>query len=167
MAATVETPVYRAPMRSRDDAVPAWVGPERALELGVCGIGGRLEPAPESLAEALVTADAQSGIRLAWRIERFAKAPIGAFVWTRDIDGLTYLGRIIGPWTYDTEEEAAAADLVHVRRCDWLVDPIDEGSVPADVQATFGRGGRNWQRIRAASVSAPTLAVWDRYRADE
>lgn len=167
MAATVETLVYRAPMRSRDDAVPRGVGPERALERGICGIGGRLEPAPSSLAEALVTADAQAGIRLAWRIERFAKAPIGAFVWTRDIDGLTYLGRIVGPWTYDADEEAAAADLVHVRRCDWLEDPVDEGSVPADVQATFGRGGRNWQRIRAATVSAPTLAVWNRYRAAE
>jgi hypothetical protein len=154
-------------MRSRDDAVPRWAGPERALELGICGIGGRLEPAPGSLAEALVTADAQAGIRLAWRIERFAKAPIGAFVWTRDVDGLTYLGRITGPWTYDAAEEAAAADLVHVRRCDWIADPIDDGSVPPDVQATFGRGGRNWQRIRAVSVSAPTLAVWNRYRAEE
>ncbi|CAH0239420.1 hypothetical protein SRABI76_02962 [Microbacterium oxydans] len=167
MASTDETPVYRAPMRSRDDAVPRGVGPERALALGICGIGGRLVPAPTSLAEALVAADAQAGIRLAWRIERFAKAPIGAFVWTRDVDGLTYLGRITGPWTYDADEAAVAADLVHVRRCDWLPDPVDEGSVPADVQATFGRGGRNWQRIRAASVSAPTLAVWNRYRDEE
>lgn len=167
MAATVETPVYRAPMRSRDDAVPRGVGPERALSLGLCGIGGRLEPAPGSLAEALVTADAQSGIRLAWRIERFAKAPIGAFVWTRDVDGLTYLGRIIGPWAYDADDHAVAADLVHVRRCDWISAPVAEDAVPADVRASFGRGGRNWQRIRAASVSAPTRAVWERYRAED
>ncbi|MEN0024785.1 MAG: GAF domain-containing protein [Microbacterium sp.] len=156
-----ETLVYRAPMRSRDDSVPDGAGPERALTLSLCGIGGRLRPAPRSLEDALATADAQSGIRLAWRIERFAKAPIGSFVWTRDVDGLTYLGRLVGPWTYDTDDEADAVDLVHVRACDWLAEPIADAVVPADVKATFGRGGRNWQRIRAASVSAPTQAIWD------
>ena len=156
-----ETLVYRAPMRSRDDSVPDGAGPERALTLGLCGIGGRLHPTPRSLEDALAKADAQSGIRLAWRIERFAKAPIGSFVWTRDVDGLTYLGRLVGPWTYDTDDEADAVDLVHVRACDWLAEPIADAVVPADVKATFGRGGRNWQRIRAASVSAPTQAIWD------
>lgn len=156
-----ETLVYRAPMRSRDDSVPDGAGPERALTLGLCGIGGRLHPAPRSLEDALAKADAQSGIRLAWRIERFAKAPIGSFVWTRDVDGLTYLGRLVGPWTYDTDDEADAVDLVHARACDWLAEPIADAVVPADVKATFGRGGRNWQRIRAASVSAPTQAIWD------
>lgn len=153
--------MYRAPMRSRDDAVPRGAGPERALTLGVCGIGGRLHPAPDSLEDALTKADAQAGIRLAWRIERFAKAPVGAFVWTKDVDGLTYLGRIIGPWTYDADPAADAVDLVHVRACRWLPEPVADAVVPADVQASFGRGGRNWQRIRAASVSAPTQAVWD------
>lgn len=159
-----EMPVYRAPMRSRDDAVPRGVGPERALELGICGIGGRLEPAPGSLAEALVAADAQSGIRLAWRIERFAKAPIGAFVWTRDVDGLTYLGRIAGPWAYDAGEEAAAADLVHVRRCEWLAEPIDPADVPAGVQATFTRNGRNWQRIHDDDAERLSAVLWHTLR---
>jgi len=159
-----EMPVYRAPMRSRDDAVPRGVGPERALELGICGIGGRLEPAPGSLAEALVAADAQSGIRLAWRIERFAKAPIGAFVWTRDVDGLTYLGRIAGPWAYDAGEDAAAADLVHVRRCEWLAHPIDQAEVPAGVRATFARNGRNWQRIHDDEAERLSAVLWRTYR---
>ncbi|WP_223626260.1 GAF domain-containing protein [Microbacterium sp. EST19A] len=157
-------PVYRAPMRSRDDAVPRGVGPERALELGICGIGGRLEPAPGSLAEALVTADAQFGIRLAWRIERFAKAPIGAFVWTRDVDGLIYLGCIVGPWTYDAGEDAAAADLVHVRRCEWLAEPIDQPEVPAGVRATFARNGRNWQRIHDDDAERLSAVLWHTHR---
>lgn len=159
-----EMPVYRAPMRSRDDTVPRGVGPERALELGICGIGGRLEPAPGSLAEAVVTADAQSGIRLAWRIERFAKAPIGAFVWTRDVDGLTYLGRIAGPWAYDAGDDAAAADLVHVRRCEWLAEPIDPAEVPAGVRATFARNGRNWQRIHDDDAERLSAVLWHTLR---
>lgn len=158
-----DLPVYRAPMRSRDDAVPLGVAPERALELGLCGIGGRLAPAPGSLAEALVTADAQFGIRLAWRIERFAKAPIGAFAWTRDVDGLTYLGRIAGPWRYDAGEDAAAADLVHVRRCEWLTEPIDHAEVPAGVLATFARNGRNWQRIHDADAERLSAELWHRH----
>ena len=47
-------------MRSRDDAVPRGAGPERALTLGLCGIGGRLHPAPDSLQDALTLADAQA-----------------------------------------------------------------------------------------------------------
>lgn len=161
-----EMPVYRAPMRSRDDSVPRGVGAERALALGICGIGGRVSPTPTVLEDALTRADEQSGIRLAWRIERFAKAPIGAYVWTRDIDGLSYLGRLTGPWTYDATAEALAADLVHVRRCDWILEPIEESVVPGAVQAAFGRGGRNWQRIRAEGVTPPTAAIWQRHRGD-
>lgn len=162
----IEMPVYRAPMRSRDDDVPRGIGAERGLELGLCGIGGPLSPRPVTLEEALTLADAQSGIRLAWRIERFAKAPIGSYTWTRDIDGLSYLGRLTGPWTYDASDEAHAADLVHVRRCDWILEPIAEDLIPGAVQAAFGRGGRNWQRIRAEGVTPPTAAIWQRYRGD-
>ena len=39
---------YRAPMRSRDDDVSDGPAVERALELGVCGMGGRLDDAPVS-----------------------------------------------------------------------------------------------------------------------
>lgn len=162
-----ELPVYRAPMRSRDDTVPRGVGAERALALGICGIGGRVSPSPTTLDAALARADEQSGIRLAWRVERFAKAPIGSYVWTRDIDGLTYLGRLTGPWTYDASEAADAADLVHVRRCDWIPEPIEESVVPGAVQAAFGRGGRNWQRIRAEGVTPPTAAIWQRHRGED
>jgi hypothetical protein len=161
---SIELPVYRAPMRSRDDAVPRGVGAERALALGICGIGGRVSPPPTTLDAALALADEQSGIRLAWKIERFARAPIGAYAWTRDIDGLSYLGRLAGPWAYDASVEALAADLVHVRACDWILEPVPDDLVPGAVQAAFGRGGRNWQRIRAEGVTPPTAAVWQRYR---
>jgi hypothetical protein len=138
-----EMPVYRAPMRSRDDSVPRGVGAERALALGICGIGGRVSPTPTVLEDA-----------------------IGAYVWTRDIDGLSYLGRLTGPWTYDATAEALAADLVHVRRCDWILEPIEESVIPGAVQAAFGRGGRNWQRIRAEGVTPPTAAIWQQHRGD-
>lgn len=88
MSADDDVPLFRAPMRSRDDGVPDGAGVERGLRFGLCGMGGRLEgPPPSSLAEAVDAAAAQHDDRLARRIERFSDVPEGVFVWTRDIDG--------------------------------------------------------------------------------
>lgn len=140
-------------MRSRDDRVPPGGAVERALALGLCGIGGRLDAPPPALSEALAAVDARFDERTARRLERFAAAPDGVFVWTRDVDGLAWLGRLTGPWHYDAAAEASAVDLVHVRPCAWLPAPVPESRVPAAVRATFARGGRNWQRIRDDDVS--------------
>jgi hypothetical protein len=113
------------------------------------------------LNEALVAVDARLGERMARRLERFASAPIGAFVWTRDVDGRLWLGRLMGDWHYDGSAAARDADLVHVRDCRWLDRPIEDAAAPAGVLATFARGGRNWQRIHAPDVSAQTAALWD------
>src|SRR5687768_8536565 len=107
------TPIFRAPMRSRErDDVPPGAGAEHGLRTGAVGIGrGR-------------------------GLERFAGLPDGAFVWTRDTDGLYHLGRISGP----------------LRR--------DES--PA-VAATFARGGRNFQRTHDAAAERLTAELWERY----
>lgn len=156
--------VYRAPMRSRDDSVPGGAAVERALELGMCGVGGRVSGAPSSVAEAARAVADTVGERTAARLERFAAAPSGSLVWTRDADGLLWLGRLAGPWRYDPSREAAEVDLVHVRPCDWLDRPVDAEHVPPAVRASFDRGGRNWQRIRAPGGAAATSRVWSGYR---
>ncbi|WP_309103764.1 GAF domain-containing protein [Microbacterium sp.] len=154
--------VFRAPMRSRRDDVPDGPAVERALTLGVCGMGGRLMPPPPSLEDALAAAHAQLGDRVARRIERFAAAADGAFVWTRDIDDQVWLGRLAGPWRYDPAPDALDVDLVHVRSCDWLEAPVSPAALPPAVRVAFARGGRNWQRIRADDVSTLTAALWER-----
>ena len=159
MTAHDDVPVFRAPMRSRDDRVPEGTGVERALRAGVCGLDGRLSAAPGTLEGALAAAAEEHGERLARRIGRFAEAPEGAFVWTRDADGAYWLGRIAGPWRYDDSAEAEAADLVHVRDCRWRADPIAEQNVPAAVLATFARGGRNWQRVRSREALEQTATL--------
>ncbi|GIG53386.1 GAF domain-containing protein [Demequina activiva] len=143
--------VYRAPMRSRDDDVPDGPAVDRALSLGLCGLGGRLEGSPDALEDAVSLARRQHGDRLAQRIGRFAAVPDGTEVWTRDVDGLYWRGELAGPWHYDARPDAAAVDLVHVRTCRWADSPLEEPSVPDAVRASFARGGRNWQRIRAAT----------------
>ncbi|WP_101846880.1 GAF domain-containing protein [Zhihengliuella sp. ISTPL4] len=156
--------VYRVPMRSHDDAVPRGLAVERALTVGVCGMGGRLDRAPRSLAAALAAVDARYGERAAGRLERFAAVPEGAFVWTRDEDGLFWLGCLVGPWRYDDDPAAAEADLVHVRDCRWRGRPVDASAVPPGVTATFARGGRNGQRIHAAGTGNLSALLWQRLR---
>ena len=152
--------VYRAPMRSRDDDVSDGAAVERALATGVCGVGGRLDDAPDSIADALAAVDAAFGERMARRLDRFASVDDGAPVWTRDADGFLWLGRITGPWRYDASEEARDVDLVHVRPCDWLERPVEPAIVPAGVLEAFARGGRNWQSITRADTARLTAAIW-------
>lgn len=156
--------VFRAPMRSRDDHVVDGLAVARALREGLCGLGGRLARVPGSLEEALARAADEHDERLARRIGRFAAVDSGSLVWTREFDGAYWLGRLDGPWRYDASAEAREVDLVHVRACVWLDRPFGEPEVPASVVASFGRGGRNWQRIRAEGAGAESERVWAQER---
>ncbi|NPC96369.1 GAF domain-containing protein [Nocardioides sp. zg-DK7169] len=142
---------YRAPLRSRRDDVDPDLAQVRAVALGLVGIGGRLDPAPgpdTPREQVLARTVLEHGERVARRVERFAAVEEGSVVWTRDTDGRYRRGVLTGPWRYDSTREACAADLVHVRPCDWD-EPVDEPQAPVAVVASFERGGRNFQRVRA------------------
>lgn len=143
MAAMVA--VYRAPMRSRDDRIDVRQTIERARRLGVCGFG-----------ELGV-----DGGRLADRVARFADVPDGALVWTRDPDGLYWLGRIDGPYRRDNTSAARTVDLIHVRPCTWSADPFLEPEVPPAVVATYRRGGRNFQQTHDSAVGSESSRLWE------
>ena len=115
---------------------------ERALTLGVCGMG------------------AASDDRAERRLERFRAVNDGSFVWTRDAEDHTYVGRITGPWRHDPA--GSQAGLVNVRDTDWVTEPVDPALIPAALHQTFARGGRNFQRIHPGDVEAETARVWDR-----
>ena len=154
--------VYRAPMRSRRADVVEGAAVERALTLGLCGLGGSvLDPAPETVAEAVRRISGAGDDRLAARIRRFADAADGSFVWTRDGDGLAWLGRLEGAWFYDASAAAARVDLTNVRPCHWLAAPIADHRLPPGVRLTFARGGKNWQRIGAAGEYDASLRLWE------
>ncbi len=137
---------YRAPMWSRLDDVDRSAAVARALEEGVCGVGGRLERVPRSLDDAVREVARAWDDRVAARLRRFAEVEDGARVWTRDGDGLFHQGVLSGAWRYDPTPAAHAVDLPHVRPCEWREGPVDP---PPAVLATFARGGRNFQRIRS------------------
>jgi hypothetical protein len=137
--------VYRAPLRSRRDDVDHAAAVDRALRLGLVGMG-----------------EATDG-RAVRRLERFVAAPDGSFVWTRRPGGELFLGRITGPWRRD--DDGAAVDLVNVRDCDWIAEPVDPALVPAAVAQTFARGGRNLQQTHPGDVEERTADVWERLSA--
>jgi hypothetical protein len=153
-------PVYRAPMRSRRDDLPVGPAVERALELGLCGFGGVLDPPPADLEDALAATALTYDVRTARRLRRFAEVPDGAFVWTREPDGLYRLGRLTGPWYYDSTAVAVAVDLVNVRPCAWSPTLFPESAVPAGTAHTFARGGRNLQRINDPEAELETERLW-------
>lgn len=133
---------YRAPMRSRRDDVDHALAVRRALALGLCGVGEPLDD------------------RAAARLERFCAVPDGSLVWTRLGDEL-HLGRLDGPCRVDDDPAARQADLVHVRPCEWLGEPVDPLLVPEQVGYAFSRGGRNFQRIGLPGAAEASAKVWD------
>lgn len=61
---------------------------------------------------------------------------INDLCWTRDWDGIYYLGRITSDWIYRDGSEYREADVVNIRECDWKkVGEID--SVPGKVVNSF------------------------------
>ena len=130
-------------MRSRRDDVDPRLAVERALELGLCGMGE------------------VDGDRAERRLQRFTAAPDGTFVWTRGPAGF-HLGRMTGPCRRDDVEDAVAADLVHVRQCEWIDEPVDPALVPEQVSYAFSRGGRNLQRIGTPGAGEATRDTWER-----
>jgi hypothetical protein len=140
---------YRAPMRSRDDDVYSGLAVERALDLRVVWVGGRLSVPPRDAGDAVARVSDEHDERVARRLERFIAVADGAEVWTRDPAGLFHRGVVTGPWRYDADPAAYAVDLTHVRPCSWEPDALAEHELPPAVAATFRRGGRNFQRIRA------------------
>lgn len=142
MPPNANAPIYRAPMRARDHGAPPGAGARFGLEHGVVGIGPG------------------TGEKAARMLRRFAELPGGTFVWTRTEDGLYHLGRIAGPCRRDNSAAARAVGIRHVRRTTWLERPFSDDEVPADVAATFARGGRNLQRTHSAHAERRTAELW-------
>ncbi|MDO9355104.1 MAG: hypothetical protein Q7T55_15500 [Solirubrobacteraceae bacterium] len=152
-------------MRPRDrDDVKVGAGADFGLEHGLVGIGDALPSAPRGLDEAVRLAGDLHGDKAARMLERFAALPDGTFVWTLAPDGTFRLGRLAGPWHYDDGPRAREVGIHHVRRTTWIDRPFGEGEVPAEVEATFGRGGRNLQRIHGPRVDDRTAAMWEAER---
>ncbi len=71
-------------------------------------------------------------------------------IWTRDKQGIYYIGRIKGDWRYETSPDCKKADIVNVRGCEWhKVGTV--GDIPGKIVSSFARS-RTVQKIRNDSV---------------
>jgi hypothetical protein len=145
--------------RNRDDVAPG-AGAEHGLRHGLVGIGERLGAVPDSVSEAVAAAADQDGEKAGRMVRRFAELPLDALVWTRDGENRFHLGRITGPWRYDTSADAVAVGIHHVRDALWLPRAFTEDEVPAAVAETFRRGGRNLQRTHDDDAERRTAELW-------
>jgi hypothetical protein len=156
----MEPAIHRAPMRARSVDAPPGAGARFGLAAGVVGIGEPLASPPLSLDDAVEATAAEHGAKAARMLRRFAHLPDGAFVWTRDADGLFWLGRVDGPWGYDGTPAALGVGIPNVRPATWLDRPFGGDEVPAAVAATFARGGRNLQRTHDRGAERRTAELW-------
>lgn len=98
---------------------------EHCLNNGLVGIGWQIDHGGEAVTmeSYCETADEDyaedSSIWPAWNA-LVKRAETGDLIWTRDVVGQYYLGRITGNWYYDISEKASAADIVNVRPCQWF-----------------------------------------------
>jgi hypothetical protein len=148
-------------MRARDRDLPSGAGAEHGIAQGLVGIGDALAAAPATLNDAVGAATAAHGAKAGRMLRRFAEVPEGSFVWTRDADGLYWLGRICGAWRYDASPAAGGVGIHHVRPAAWLDRPFGPDEVPVAVAATFARGGRNFQRTHDAAAERRTAELWE------
>lgn len=64
----------------------------------------------------------------------------GDLCYSRDQSGKFYLGRVVGPWRYETDSEYQRHELVNVRNCDWYRIRDPEETIPTELLESFERG---------------------------
>lgn len=89
----------------------------------------------------------------------YNKSEIDDLIWTRDRDGIYYIGRIKSEWYYDTSKEAKRADIVNVKDCDWKkVGTIE--SVPGKLVNCF-IPARTIQTVNDETVHLFSRLIYD------
>ena len=82
-------------------------------------------------------------------------------VFTRDENGVYYLGRVTSPWEYLGNNESIKADMVNFFRLENLY-PLSPDEVPGKVVACF-RPSRTIQAIRNSRVINYSKLLWNKY----
>ncbi len=98
-----------------------------------------------------------------WRsnVGRFINdVSIGDLIWTRNSQGVYYLGRIEGNWEYRESDASIHADILNIRKTN-LFEVGLESKVPGKVISAF-RAGRTLQKIHGN-----TTAIYSKYLFNE
>lgn len=135
-------------MRARSLDIDQFAGARHGVSNGVVGIGEPVSRKPESLSEAILLSSDEHGEKAGRMLVRFAELPPDTMVWTQTGPEEFRLGRIRGDWFHDDSLSARATGIANARPAEWLDRIFGPGDTPLAVIDSFGRGGRNFQRIR-------------------
>ena len=159
--------LWRVKMRSSLPRVDHRAALRRCRDKGIVGLGWYLDGERSSgNADRIVTAIRTSpldgyGPRAANVVRMIAcDAQEGDVVWTRDLDGRYWVGRITGPFRYGGSKAAWSHDLHQTRPVAWAPRTLDELETPGDVIRAFTGIGQSICRIpsdTARRISIPIL----------
>jgi len=124
------------------------------MDKGIVGVGWQIDykTIPVSWDEYSKTAEDVHDYG-AWRAALNAmknRMQINDLIWTRDLQGNYFLGRITSDWFYETSSECAKADIVNVRKCEWHKIGTVE-AIPGKIISSF-RAARTVQIIDDETV---------------
>jgi hypothetical protein len=169
-AAAAEPPViWRTKLRSLKPGVNHAEQVAYCLDGGRVGIGWGLEDLPtETPLEEVVAAIRQRdepgwGRQAASTVRLFGKeAAEGDFIWTRDLSGRFWVGRITGPYRYDNSAKAKELDTHQVREAQWSPRPLNDLEVPGAVIRAFSGTSTSFSRIWNLGARHYTAWVWEK-----
>ncbi|MCB9447137.1 MAG: hypothetical protein H6585_02185 [Flavobacteriales bacterium] len=85
---------------------------------------------------------------------------IDDLVWTRDIQGVYYIGHITSDWRYEYESHFKKADMVNVRSCNWIKVGTVE-AIPGKVVNSF-IPARTVQKVADEQVRIYSMFIFNK-----
>ena len=123
------------------------------IDRGIVGIGWGLDPAPTTKEDYWQRGRALYKKGRSWSAAANAvlhRMRVGDLIWTRNRQGVYFLGKIAGDWRHEVGPDYLAADIANVRPCTWAkVGAMD--NVPGSVINAF-RPASTVQRVSDPSA---------------
>ncbi len=155
--------VFRIHIRPKGGANDPWVSFKYCLTHSVLGMGWGVSPqgTPRLSWDEYIEAAEHPNLYKRVPNVRFLKNRVreNDLVWTRDPDGIYYLGRVTSRWQYLADEKSVRADVVNFVRCELHQVGLDD--VPGKVVACF-RPQRTIQTIADDTVALYSRLLWNR-----
>lgn len=160
--------IWRTKMRSLKEGVDHAKQVAYCLQGGLVGIGWGVAELSSGAALADVLNAIASNNEKGWgrqaasTVRLFGEvAQEGDFVWTRDLSGAFWVGRIAGPYRYENSAQAKAVDTHQVRDVEWGSRALNDLEVPGAIIRAFSGQATSFSRMWNEGARRYTAWLWD------